>query len=200
MATNDVMTLVMIREADERWPDEFVRIERDLRAALGEDAQRIDHIGSTSVPGLPSKDVIDVQVTVEDETVLDRVASTLEQRGWRRCSPVDDHVVPGLPTDPLEWQKALFNEPEGRRRANVHVRMAGRANQRYALIFRDYLRTHPAAAAAYAEVKRGLAALAPGGDAYADAKDPVCDLVYRAAEAWAANGGWEPADRGNPGT
>jgi GrpB-like predicted nucleotidyltransferase (UPF0157 family) len=101
--------------------------------------------------------------------------------------------VPGLPTDPSEWKKAFFHEPEGSRRANVHVRMAGRANQRYALVFRDYLRVHPDAAAAYAEVKRQLALLAPTGGVYADAKDPACDLIYQAAEAWATQTGWKPA-------
>lgn len=189
-----LMSPVTLWEADEIWPDEFDRIERELRTILGEDAQRIDHIGSTSVHGLLSKDVIDVQVTVVDESLLDRVASMLEQRGWRRRAPVDDHVVPGLSADPSEWQKALFHEPEGRRQAHVHVRVAGRANQRYALIVRDYLRGHPAAAAAYAEVKCGLATLAPDSDAYADAKDPACDLIYRAAEAWATEAGWEPSD------
>jgi GrpB-like predicted nucleotidyltransferase (UPF0157 family) len=189
------MPLVALWEADDRWAHEFDRIERDLRAILGKDAQQVDHIGSTSVPGLLSKDVIDVQVTVVDEGVLDRVASMLEERGWRRRAPADDHVVPGLSADPSEWQKALFNEPEGERRANVHIRVAGRANQRYALIVRDYLRTHPDDAAAYAEVKRGLATLAPDTDAYADAKDPACDLIYRAAEAWATEAGWEPSDR-----
>ena len=44
------------------------------------------------------------------------------------------------------------------------------------------------------EVKRGLATLAPDTDAYADARDPACDLIYRAAEAWATEAGWEPSD------
>jgi GrpB-like predicted nucleotidyltransferase (UPF0157 family) len=187
------MSQVIIREADERWPGEFVQIQGDIRVALGEDAQRIDHIGSTAVPGLPSKDVIDVQVTVEDEAMLGRVSTTLERQGWRGGDSADDHVVPGLPTDPSEWKKAFFHEPEGSRRANVHVRMAGRANQRYALVFRDYLRVHPDAAAAYAEVKRQLALLAPSGGVYADAKDPACDLIYQAAEVWATQTGWKPA-------
>ena len=60
------------------------------------------------MPGLPSKDVIDVQVTVEDEAMLGRVSTILEQRGWRRADSADDHVVPGLPTDPSEWKKARF--------------------------------------------------------------------------------------------
>jgi GrpB-like predicted nucleotidyltransferase (UPF0157 family) len=73
--------------------------------------------------------------------------------------------------------------------ANVHVRVAGWPNQRYALLFRDDLRAHPAAAAAYARRKRGLAERF-GGDlaAYTDLKDSACDLIVVAAEAWAAAG------------
>jgi len=78
--------------------------------------------------------------------------------------------------------------------------MEGRANQRYALLFRDYHREHPEAAAAYAEVTRGIAALAPDLGSYADAKDPACDLVYLAAEEWASEAGWTQADRQSPTT
>jgi GrpB-like predicted nucleotidyltransferase (UPF0157 family) len=73
---------------------------------------------------------------------------------------------------------------------NVHVRIHERANQRYALLFRDYLRAHPDAARAYAQVKAGIAALAPDTGRYADAKDPVCDLIYDAAEVWARDVDW----------
>ena len=70
--------------------------------------------------------------------------------------------------------------------------MAGNANQRYALLFRDYLRAHPSTAEAYGSLKRGLAAVAPDVDAYSDLKDPACDLIYLAAEDWAAATGWDP--------
>ena len=153
---------------------------------------RIDHIGSTSVPRLAAKDVIDVQITVDAEAALEPVARTLAARAWRWIPGiVDDHQVPGLSTSPAEWQKLLLREPEGERRTNVHVRVQGRANQRYALLFRDFLRMHPDAADAYARVKRGLAVLAPDVDSYADAKDPACDLIYVAAEAWAKDIGWD---------
>ncbi len=68
----------------------------------------------------------------------------------------------------------------------MHVRQAGRANQRYALLFRDYLRADPACAAAYGQVKVALARLHPNDqDAYYDVKDPVCDIIMAAAERWA---------------
>jgi GrpB-like predicted nucleotidyltransferase (UPF0157 family) len=185
--------MVTIIEPDPGWASEFERIGQDLRAILHKDALRIDHIGSTSVPGLASKDVIDIQVTVRDEEALERVAAVLERRRWRRERRYGwDHRVAGLPEDDSEWRKVYFDEPEGDRAAHVHVRIEGRANQRYALLFRDYLRVHADSAAAYADVKRGLAALALDSGSYADAKDPACDLIYRSAESWAEETGWIP--------
>jgi GrpB-like predicted nucleotidyltransferase (UPF0157 family) len=60
------------------------------------------------------------------------------------------------------------------------------------LLFRDYLRAHPATAAAYAELKRRLAAALADPDSYPEVKDPAVDLIYLAAEEWAAAVGWEP--------
>jgi GrpB-like predicted nucleotidyltransferase (UPF0157 family) len=68
----------------------------------------------------------------------------------------------------------------------------GRPNQRYPLLFRDYLRSHEAAAAAYAAVKRQLAGLTLETGVYADVKDPVCDLIMVSAEEWAVRTGWHP--------
>lgn len=82
-------------------------------------------------------------------------------------------------------------EPSGQRRINVHVREAGRPNQRYALLFRDYLIAHPRAAAAYGELKQRLAASLISEDAYADVKDPAVDLIYFAAEEWASHSQWQ---------
>ena len=78
---------------------------------------------------------------------------------------------------------------------HLHVRVAGAANQRYALLFRDYLRDHPAAAAAYASLKTKLSELDPPlePDDYTDVKDPACDLIIVAAEDWAERTGWRPA-------
>jgi GrpB-like predicted nucleotidyltransferase (UPF0157 family) len=189
------MRVVVIRDADSGWAEAFERVAAELRAVLGDDgARRVDHIGSTSVPGLASKDVIDVQVTVGDEAALDPAAERLAASGWRVHPAIaQDHVAPGAPAAEVEWAKRFSVEPDGHRRVNVHVRVEGRANQRYALLFRDYLRAHPAAAAAYGTFKRRAAELLPDDLAsYADLKDPVCDLVYLPAEEWAARTGWTP--------
>lgn len=73
------------------------------------------------------------------------------------------------------------------------VRVDGMPNQRFPLLFRDYLRDHPSTAEAYAQAKRALARLHPNDlDAYYAVKDPVCDIVVAAAEAWAASIEWQP--------
>jgi len=189
--------VITIADPDPGWADEFhVIAERLGEAAAGEGILRIDHIGSTSVPDLPAKDVIDIQITVADDDSLRAVPAALAGWGWRRSAGIArDHHVTALSADLAEWRKVFLSEPEGERRVNVHVRIRGRANQRYALLFRDFLRAHPDAAQAYALVKKGLAALAPDTDSYADAKDPACDLIYRAAEAWARDKGWTSTGR-----
>jgi GrpB-like predicted nucleotidyltransferase (UPF0157 family) len=171
------------------WPEEFTAIATRLSDALGLLALRVDHIGSTSVPGLCAKDVIDVQVTVAglDEAAI---SSALVPLGFVQRPFGHDHVPPGSSEDEAEWAKLFFNAPAGAREANVHVRIDGRANQRYAILFRDYLRTHPDAASAYGELKRRLATVCDDTGVYADIKDPVCDIIMQAAEVWADRTGW----------
>ena len=173
------------------WPSEFEKIATRLRAGLGHLALRIDHIGSTSVPGLDAKDVIDVQITV---TALDApVAAAMRALGYRRSSTISrDHRPPAADGPAADWQKWFFVAPPKHRRTNTHMRVQGRANQRYPLLFRDYLRAQPKTAAAYARLKRLLAKNLSDLDTYPDVKDPGCDLIYFAAQDWAARTHWQP--------
>ena len=178
--------MILIEPYSERWPQDFRRIAERIRAAMGERALRIDHVGSTAVPGLAAKPVVDVQVTVAE--LAD--AQPLADAGFEESLGFGDHRPPGADGPDADWEKRFFNPPVGR--ANVHVRVDGRANERYALLFRDYLRAHPHAAKAYEELKRGLARHLPDTGTYADVKDPACDLIAIAAEAWAEATRWEP--------
>ena len=179
---------------DEGWPGEFRAIGGAIREAMGALALRVDHIGSTSVPGLAAKDVIDIQVTVR-ELDAPAIAAALAPLGYTPHATIDrDHVPPGAEGQPADqWRKLNFRPPAGQRRTHLHVRRAGNANQRYALLFRDYLRASPAAAEGYRRVKEALARLHPDDiEAYLDVKDPVCDLIMDAAERWAAATGYAP--------
>jgi GrpB-like predicted nucleotidyltransferase (UPF0157 family) len=175
-----------------QWPEEFRSLAAVLHASLGNLALRIDHIGSTSVPGLAAKDRIDIQVTAAALTpALERA---FQRAGYTRLENYNrDHVPPGADPDPQQWSKWLFQPPELQRPTNLHVRLQGRANQRYALLFRDYLRSHLEAAQAYAQVKMALAHdLRVDVDGYYAVKDPVCDIIMAGAELWAAQIGWHP--------
>ena len=110
------------------WPGVFARYAESLRTALGPLAIRIDHIGSTAVPGLAAKDVIDIQVTVAE--LSNEVAAAISQAGFRLHSRIaQDHIPPGHDFEPVQWSKMLFKEPLGGRRSHIHVRRDGHANQ-----------------------------------------------------------------------
>jgi GrpB-like predicted nucleotidyltransferase (UPF0157 family) len=183
--------MVEIVPYQENWPSEFQAIAASLRRALGELALRIDHIGSTSVPDLPAKDVIDIQITV---AALDEyVRSALTALGYAQPEGIwRDHRPPHMSGPEADWEKWFFFPPTGQRRTHTHVRTQGRANQRYPLLFRDYLRTHPATAEAYAELKRRLAQHLADPQTYPEVKDPAVDLIYLAAEDWAVATRWQP--------
>jgi GrpB-like predicted nucleotidyltransferase (UPF0157 family) len=166
---------------DETWPQLFATTAAPMRASLGNVALRIDHIGSTAVPGLPAKPVLDVQVSVASFDPLDAFLAPLERVGY---------VFHG---DDPELTKRFFREPPATRRTHVHVRLAGSFDEQFALLFRDYVRNEPAIAAEYAELKRRLAEL-HGDDraGYTDAKSPFIWDVIRRADEWAQTTGWQP--------
>ncbi len=189
------MTAVLVLPYRTEWAGEFERLAVRLRRALGGLVTRVDHIGSTAVPELLAKDVIDVQVVVPS---LDNEAELIEAFAgigfgprpgeWNR----QDHVPQGWRGPRSEWAKLVFGPPDGERLSNVHVRVQGRANERYALLFRDYLRADEGARRAWGELKRRLASEVPDLSAYGRIKDPATDVVVLAAECWAAQVGWAP--------
>ena len=173
------------------WASDFAALKRPvMRAAPG--GSYLHHIGSTAVPGLAAKDIIDIQLTVESLGAIDQAA--FEAAGFRLAGPISDHCPPGVILAPEELAKRLFNSMG--RPANLHIREKGRFNQRYALLCRDYLRSHPVAAGAYELIKRRLAERFPeDAAAYYDIKDPVFDIIIEGANEWARVTGWtEPPD------
>ena len=143
------------------------------------------------MPGLAAKDRIDIQITV---AALDpSVEGAMESIGYRNWTEYGrDHAPPGFEGSGNEWAKWLFAAPQEQRPTNTHMRIAGRANQRYALLFRDFLRAHADYAEAYARLKRALADGLADPATYPDVKDPAVDLIYLAAEKWATSSRWEP--------
>jgi GrpB-like predicted nucleotidyltransferase (UPF0157 family) len=183
--------MIEVVDYNDGWSADFRQIAAHLRKALDSTAIRIDHIGSTSVPGLRAKNVLDIQVTVE---AIDReVEARMLAAGFRQPPGVGcDHRPPNAVGPDEDWRKLFFYEPLGERRINLHVRELGRPNQRYPLLFRDFLIAHPPMAAAYGELKVRLAACLREEDDYPDVKDPAVDLIYLAAVSWAELASWHP--------
>lgn len=184
-------TAPVVVSADATWPEQARRIVTRLATACGHRAVRIDHVGSTAVPGLDAKDVIDVQVTVSALDVADELADALTAAGYPRVGTVVGDEVHS--DDESQWHERFHASADPGRPTNVHVRVDGRPNQRFALIFRDWLRAEPDVRAEYAALKRDVAAAGhdDSGD-YADAKEPWFADAYERAMAWATETRWTP--------
>jgi GrpB-like predicted nucleotidyltransferase (UPF0157 family) len=186
------MRRIEIVDYQPAWREDYARIAQRLRDLGAANIVRIDHIGSTSVEGLAAKDVIDIQVTVTDLSDPEHLHA-LVGAGFQLRSGIDSDVLVGMDQNSPELRKQYFREPDGERRTHVHVREAGRLNQRYALLFRDYLRAEADARRSYEAIKRRLAEVYPTDiDGYLSIKDPVMDLIYQAAEQWAHVQRWQP--------
>lgn len=179
--------MIVIHAYQPSWPQDFESLKLSLLEILGSCALRIDHIGSTSVPGLGAKDIIDIQITVP--ALTPDVPKKLTAAGYLHLEHITcDHVPLGADPTPRLWAKQLFHQPNNQRRANIHVRVKGNPNQKYALLFRNYLRHHPNSAHSIELIKREIAKRhANDIDAYYDIKDPVYDLIWEAALAWDEN-------------
>ena len=184
---------VAVRPYQPHWVDEFTRIAKHVRDLVGPAAIRIDHIGSTAVPGLGAKDVIDIQITVSDLDAADGLTQALRTAGFRHGITLEyDLFHRKSETDP-ELRKLYMREPEGERRVHIHIRERGRFNQRYALLFRDYLRSSEDVRAEYELLKRRASQVFPDSiDGYLFLKDPVLHIIYEAASLWAEKVGWSP--------
>jgi len=186
---------------DPSWPEQAQRVVNRLNTACGHRAVRIDHIGSTAVPGLEAKDVIDVQVTVSSLEVADELTDALLRAGYprRELITADIPKPDGRSTDstfdhtddPALWRKRYHASADPGRPTNVHIRVQGWPNQQFALLFRDWLRDQPDVCGEYLAVKRDAAAAHAAGADYADAKEPWFLDAYRRAWAWADATGWQ---------
>ena len=173
--------LIEIVDYSNAWPEEFSALGQLLRSTLGATALRIDHIGSTSIPELAAKPIIDVQVSVASLEPVEPFGAPLEALGyiWRRDNP--------------DLTKRYFRENLGERRTHIHVRKLGSWHQQFPLLFRDYVRLHVEDRQKYERIKRALAKkFRADRQAYTDAKKPIFWEIIARANDWASATGWEP--------
>jgi len=159
---------VNIRPYSEEWPLAFARIRESLRGALSARAQRIEHIGSTAVPGLDAKPVIDILLEIHDVTDFD-VREILKHAGY--------HLVVDEPGHRM-FRSSSHD-------VHLHVWQSSDAEIERHLLFRDRLRENNADRLFYAREKRRLATTEwPTQNDYAQAKSPViAQILARARES-----------------
>ncbi|MEV7229248.1 dephospho-CoA kinase [Polymorphospora sp. NPDC051019] len=183
---------VTLAEPDPSWPDQARRLADRIRHLVGDPDRRIDHVGSTAVPGLAAKDVVDLQLSVSSLAEADSLADRLADGGFPR-PPGDWYDSPKPPDlDPARWTKRLHLNADPGRPVNLHVRVTGSPGWRCALLLRDLLRADEATRAEYLALKQGLAERSATVDEYAEAKEPWFDVAYDRARRWADRTGWQP--------
>jgi len=164
---------IVVQDYDPSWPATFATIQNQLGTMLGDLALEICHIGSTAVPGLCAKPKIDVDVVLKDVAAIATGTERMRSAGY---------AFHGDPYDDGMWAFTIGRGSYGER---VYLCAPGTTTHQNRLLFRDYLRAHPEAAAEYGRLKRRLAAEAGSDwDCYTGGKSAfVAEIVARAKSA-----------------
>lgn len=172
------MMRIELSPYDDSWPARFDKEAAQLWDVLGDVAERIEHIGSTAVPGLAAKPIIDVQVSVPSLESVRPCLEALRQLGFEFREEGEDR------------RKVYFRRRGSGSDVNLHVRRSGEFSEQAALLFRDYLRASEDARRRYEAVKRELATREwERVDDYADAKGDCVWQLLREADRWSWQGG-----------
>ena len=169
------MATLKVVPHDPRWNFEFESEGGLIRSALGQNIVAVHHIGSTSIPGIYAKPVIDILVEVEKISDVDNRVSEMESLG---------HEVMGEFGIPGRRYFRKDNE-HGIRTHQIHVFETGSQQLSRHLSFRDYMIAHPVAALEYSDLKRRLAEEYPNSpDDYMDGKDAFIKAIDERATVW----------------
>jgi GrpB-like predicted nucleotidyltransferase (UPF0157 family) len=160
---------IEVVEHDPAWADRFEAIRARLAPALDGIAVAIEHVGSTAVPGLAAKPIIDIDVVVADRAAIPDAIKRLAGLGYTYLGDLGVR------------DREAFRRPPGTERHNLYVCLAGGEGLRNHLALRDHLRGHPDEVRAYGDLKRRLAREAPDIDAYVVGKTELIVSFLRAA-------------------
>ncbi len=179
-----------IVDYDPDWPAQAARLIARIQHAIGA-ACHVAHIGSTAVPGMPAKDVVDLMLAVRTLDEADALADRLGAAGFPRREGEWADNARGIPG--VTWPKRLHGTADPGRPVNLHVRVSGSPGWRFALLMRDHLRSVPSAHAEYVAAKARWALEHADRWSYTEAKEPWFDAEARAADDWAEETGWIPS-------
>ncbi|MFW9849955.1 MAG: GrpB family protein [Candidatus Thorarchaeota archaeon] len=167
------MRLIEVVPYSEEWPVLFETDAAIIREILGDEVVEIHHIGSTSIPGLVAKPIIDILPVVKDIRRVDKYNQQFIDVGYE---PRGEFGLPG---------RRYFAKGGENRTHHLHIYQVGNSEIDRHLAFRDYMITHPEEAEAYAELKQSLAKQFPyDTPAYCDGKDEFIKERERRALEW----------------
>ena len=145
--------IIEVVDHDSMWEAAFAEEARKLRDAFGDALVTIHHVGSTSIPGLLAKPIIDILVVLQETETIDRFNASMEELGYRVRGECLDAEIPGTP-----GRFYFSKDTSGTRTHHVHVCALGHPEIADKLAFRDYLRANPERAGEYGMLKQRLAA------------------------------------------
>lgn len=161
---------ITVVDYDPRWPALFETLRAEVAGVLGDLALAIEHVGSTAVPGLAAKPIIDIDVLLRSASELSVCIERLAGIGYKHRGDL------GVP------EREAFAAPPGRPAHHLYVCPPESREFRRHVAVRDYLRTHPSDASAYGELKRSLAVrYRDERSAYNDAKKEFVEALLRSA-------------------
>jgi dephospho-CoA kinase len=179
---------------DDSWPSAAARLIGRVTAALGDRTVAVEHIGSTSVPGLVAEDVIELQLGVRAMADADEpgFVRALADMGFPRASGVSHLSQPVLAwvEDAASRSERIHGSADPGRLARVHVREKDGPAWRAPLLLRDWLRAEPGEREAYSALERRLAENTATTTDYVVAKRPWLEKAFVRADAWAGHTGW----------
>lgn len=163
------MRRIEVVDYDPRWPETFERLRSRIWTSLRDVALSVEHVGSTSVPGLVAKPIIDISIVVPERSDVQTGISRLATLGYVHRGDLG-----------IEGREAFAN-PDGLPNHNLYLCPRDSVALANHLAIRDYLRTHPEAAREYGELKKRLAGRFPDDvDGYVDGKTTLLLTMLRA--------------------
>jgi GrpB-like predicted nucleotidyltransferase (UPF0157 family) len=174
----ELKKMIVVVSHDPDWITQFESEARRIKQVAGDAVLRIHHIGSTAIPGMKAKPIIDLLLEVGSLEALDRKAPIIESLGYEAMG---EFGIPGR-------RYFRLDDAAGRRTHQVHSFASGAPDVLRHIAFRDYMHAHPLAAAEYGSLKERLAEAYPHDrDAYNQGKDALVKEHERRALVWAGS-------------
>lgn len=169
---------VILKQHHDEWGKLFKDEKATLEKAFGNIIIAIEHIGSTAMPNISAKPIVDINIGVKSLEVARDMKEKFEKLGYKHRPFTSDKI-----RDDLQWEELYVKGSESKRTHYVHVSVHGGEHWEHDLIFRDYIREHPEEANRYEKLKQNLAAqYAENRGMYTKGKKDYIDSVVKKAK------------------